>query len=123
MIRFSQRASHPGAAMFATRRYRSTATAVATVLLLAACNGSSDSSKFAASASGEDSVSVGWCDSGGAQVLNAVTARLVGYGTDGSVQPNLAGAIDTDDAKTFRVTLKEGITFSDGSPITAHSFV
>jgi len=31
----------------------------------------------------------------GAQVLNAVTARLVGYGTDGSVQPNLAGAIDT----------------------------
>ncbi|HZE65650.1 MAG TPA: ABC transporter substrate-binding protein [Sporichthyaceae bacterium] len=121
--------------MFATRRYRSTATAVATVLLLAACNGSSDSSKFAASASGEDSVSVGWCDPGGAlipsdvvtscgaQVLNAVTARLVGYGTDGSVQPNLAGAIDTDDAKTFRVTLKEGITFSDGSPITAHSFV
>src|SRR5882724_13206810 len=113
--------------MFATRRYRSTATAVAALLTLAACNGSNNSSKFAASAADGDSVTVGWCDPGGAlipsdvvtscgaQVLNAVTARLVTYGNDASVQPNLAGSLDSDDAKLYRITLKEGITFSDGS--------
>ncbi|HEY2831947.1 MAG TPA: ABC transporter substrate-binding protein [Sporichthyaceae bacterium] len=121
--------------MFALRGYRSTVSAVAALLVLAACSSNNGSSKFAASAVDSDSVTVGWCDPGGAlipsdvvtpcgaQVLNAVTARLVSYGSDGSVQPNLAGAIDTDDAKTYRITLKEGITFSDGSPITAHSFV
>jgi oligopeptide transport system substrate-binding protein len=122
--------------MSAKRRYRSTAAAAAALSLLAACSSAShQASNFAADASDADAVTVGWCDPGGAlipsdvattcgaQVLNAVTARLVSYGNDGSVQPDLAGAIDTDDAKNYKITLKEGLTFSDGSPITAHSFV
>jgi oligopeptide transport system substrate-binding protein len=121
--------------MVALRRYRSTVSAVAALLVVAACSSNNGSGKFAASAVDSGSVTVGWCDPGGAlipsnvvtscgaEVLNAVTARLVSYNDDGSVQPNLAGAIDSDDAKTYRVTLKEGISFSDGSPITAHSFV
>lgn len=59
----------------------------------------------------------------GGRVVDALFAGLVSYTADGGVQNEVAEAITTEDAKTFTVKLKGGWTFTDGSPVTAKSFV
>ncbi|WP_127754816.1 ABC transporter substrate-binding protein [Devosia sp. 1566] len=58
--------------------------------------------------------------------LHAVYENLVTF-TDGdttTVKPGLADApVVSDDAKTFTFTLREGATFSDGSPVTIEDVV
>lgn len=51
-------------------------------------------------------------------IIHAVYDSLVDFGPDGSIQPQAAEVFETDDAITFRVTLREGMTFHDGTPVT-----
>ncbi len=60
---------------------------------------------------------------GGGRILDLVFAGLVYYAADGSAHNEVAESIETEDNKTFTVTLEEGWTFSDGSPVTSSSFV
>jgi peptide/nickel transport system substrate-binding protein len=54
--------------------------------------------------------------------LNAdVCETLVHLGTDFSVEPMLAESWELAGDNTYRFTLRQGVTFSDGSPVTAET--
>lgn len=59
----------------------------------------------------------------GGKILDLVFAGLVYYDADGETHNEVAESIETDDSQNFTVTLEEGWTFSDGSPVTSDSFV
>lgn len=60
---------------------------------------------------------------GGGRLVDLLFAGLVYYGADGSVHNEMAESIETEDSQTYTVKLKEGQTFSDGTPVTSSSFV
>jgi oligopeptide transport system substrate-binding protein len=112
------------------------ATALAGAMLMTACGGSDDESgdSGAAASGGTFSVYIGdpenplvpgnTSESEGSQVLEALWTGLVQYGSDNSVKySGVAESIESDDATTWTVKLKDGWTFHDGTPVTASSFV
>jgi oligopeptide transport system substrate-binding protein len=60
---------------------------------------------------------------GGGLVLQNIFAGLVYYKADGSVENDVAESIETDDAQTFTIKIREGLTFTNGDPVNAESFV
>ena len=60
---------------------------------------------------------------GGGHIVDEIFAGLVSYSTDGSTEMEVAESIESEDNVTWTVTLKDGWTFSDGTPVTANSFV
>ena len=60
---------------------------------------------------------------GGGRVVDLLFAGLVSYKADGSVVNEVAESIETTDNQHFTLTLKDGWTFSDGTPVTADSFI
>ncbi|MCV7125342.1 ABC transporter substrate-binding protein [Mycobacterium lacus] len=62
-------------------------------------------------------------DSNGGRIIDRLFAGLMSYDAKGNPSPEVAQAIETTDNVNFRITLKPGWTFTDGSPVTAHSFV
>jgi oligopeptide transport system substrate-binding protein len=60
----------------------------------------------------------------GGNIIDAFTAKLVHYNSDTAApEMDLAESIDTSDNQNFTVKLKQGVTFQDGTPVTAKSFV
>ena len=60
----------------------------------------------------------------GNQVLSSLWTGLVRYDDKGGVAyTGVADTITSDDSTTWTVTLKDGWTFHDGTPVTAGSFV
>ncbi|MBB1258182.1 peptide ABC transporter substrate-binding protein [Streptomyces alkaliterrae] len=60
----------------------------------------------------------------GGKVLDMVFRGLKRYNPDtGAAEDAMAESIETDDQQNFTVTIKEGWTFSDGTDVTARSFV
>jgi oligopeptide transport system substrate-binding protein len=59
----------------------------------------------------------------GGLVVTNLFAGLVYYDANGAVQNEVAESIESDDNVTWTITLKDGWKFSDGSPVTASSFV
>ena len=60
---------------------------------------------------------------GGGRIVDLVFAGLVSYKSDGTVVNEVAESIETSDNQTFTVKIKDGWTFSDGTPVTADSFI
>ena len=60
---------------------------------------------------------------GGGRIVYLLFAGLYSYAADGSVVNEVAKDITTTDNQTFTVTLNEGWTFSDGTPVTSDSFI
>jgi len=60
---------------------------------------------------------------GGGRIMTQLFAGLVRYNADGSVENEVAESIETEDNQTFTIKLKDGWKFSDGTPVTASSFV
>lgn len=52
-------------------------------------------------------------------ILHSVYDGLLDFGPGGDLQPQAAETFETDDAITFRIKLREGMTFHDGSPVTS----
>ena len=114
-----------------SRRFASLAVGMSAVMALSACSDGGGSS----AEGDENTVTVRGCTPSfpltpaatsstcGLNILNAVTARLVHYSDNGEARTDLAESISTDDAKTWTVRIREGATFSDGTPVTAASFV
>ncbi|HJF14397.1 MAG TPA: ABC transporter substrate-binding protein [Enteractinococcus helveticum] len=60
---------------------------------------------------------------GGGHIVDAIFAGLVSYATDGSTELEVAESIESEDNLTWTIKLNDGWTFSDGTPVTANSFV
>ncbi len=61
-------------------------------------------------------------ETGGGRAIDLLFAGLVSYQKDGSSVNEVAESIESEDNVTWTVTLKDW-SFSDGSPVTAQSFV
>jgi oligopeptide transport system substrate-binding protein len=112
---------------------------IAGAMVLSACGGSSDD-EGSGSAEGEGTaggtytmavnnpenplVPGNTTESEGAQVVKAIWTGLVEYAEDGEVEyTGVADTIESDDNTNWTITLKDGWTFHDGTPVTAQSFV
>ena len=62
-------------------------------------------------------------ETGGGKIMQLLFRGLVTYDDEGTTVNSMAESIETEDSKTFTVTLKEGQTFSNGDPVNASSFV
>jgi oligopeptide transport system substrate-binding protein len=62
-------------------------------------------------------------DSNGGRIINRLFAGLMSYDASGKPSPEVAQSIATTDNVNYRIILKPGWKFTDGSPVTAHSFV
>ncbi|MFK4852871.1 ABC transporter substrate-binding protein [Microbacterium sp. ZW T6_19] len=60
---------------------------------------------------------------GGGLVLQNIFAGLVYYEADGKVVNDLAESIESEDNQTWTIKIKKDQEFSDGTPLTAESFV
>ena len=63
-------------------------------------------------------------ESEGAQVIESLWTGLVEYAPDGAVEyTGVAESIESEDNTNWTITLNDGWTFHDGTPVTAQSFV
>ncbi len=60
---------------------------------------------------------------GGGRLLDSLWAGLVYYKADGTPENDVADSIESTDAQNYTIKLKAGQKFSDGSAVTAKSFV
>jgi len=61
---------------------------------------------------------------GGGKVVNALFSGLVDYRPENAEPYNvMAESIETTDSQVYTVTIKDGWTFHDGTPVTAQSYV
>ncbi|WP_432484876.1 peptide ABC transporter substrate-binding protein [Kineococcus esterisolvens] len=108
----------------------------AAVGTLAACGGSDEEGEGSAegSGSGGDVIANGTepqnplvptntNEVGGGRLLDSLWAGLVYYQADGSPQNDVAESIESADGQNYTITIKPDQTFSDGTPVTASSFV
>ena len=59
----------------------------------------------------------------GSKVISNIFAGLVYYDAEGQVHNEMAESIESEDNQTWTITLKDGWTFTDGTPVTAQSYV
>jgi oligopeptide transport system substrate-binding protein len=107
--------------------------AIASALVLSGCASDDGGNGGGSSSSGVINVSWGEPENplipantnevNGGQVLNNMFSGLVYYKADGSWDYDAAESIESDDFVNWTITLKEGQTFSDGTPVTSDSFV
>ena len=62
-------------------------------------------------------------ETGGGKIVTSMFAGLVSYTAEGEIENDVAESIESDDSQHWTVKLKEGQTFTDGSDVTANSFV
>ena len=62
-------------------------------------------------------------DSNGGRIIDRLFAGLMSYDAAGHPSAEVAQSIETIDNVNYRITLKPGWNFTNGSPVTAHSFV
>lgn len=60
---------------------------------------------------------------GGGRIVDMIYSGLVYYDADGEIHNEVAESIEPEGEKSYRVTLKDGWTFADGTPVTASHFV
>lgn len=125
-----------------TRTTRAMAIAMAGIFALSACGGSddSDSGSGGGSTGGGGASDATWSmyigepenplvpantsETEGGQVVDSLWTGLVTYSNDGAVEYNgVAESVESDDQTTWTITLNDGWTFHDGTPVTAQSFV
>lgn len=100
--------------------------AVLAVVPVAACGGGVLSPDVVLVNGGEPPnplIPTGTNDSLGGRILDRLFAGLMSYDTNGNPLPEVAESVETTDNVNYRIVLKPGWKFTDGSPVTAHSFV
>lgn len=102
------------------------AAAMLTIAALAGCGGGALSPDLVVVNGGEPPnplIPTGTNDSQGGRILDRLFAGLMSYDAAGNPSPEVAQSVDTTDNLNYRIVLKPGWAFTDGSPVTAHSFV
>ena len=113
------------------------ALALAGAMLLSACGGGDDNGS-GGSGGGEGGgtftayigepksplVPGNTTESEGAKVIAALWTGLVGFSQEGEVEySGVAESIESEDNQNWTITIKDGWTFHDGTPVNAQSFV
>ena len=62
-------------------------------------------------------------ENGGGRIIDMINSGLMYYDAEGKAKKDLAESIELEGEKTYRITLKDGMSFSDGTPIKADNFV
>ena len=62
-------------------------------------------------------------ETGGGKIVTSLFAGLVSYTAEGEIENDVAESIESEDSQSWTVKIKEGQTFTDGTPVTAKSFV
>jgi oligopeptide transport system substrate-binding protein len=62
-------------------------------------------------------------EAGGGKIVTSIFAGLVSYTAEGEIENDVAESIESEDKQNWTVTLKDGQKFSDGTDVTASSFV
>jgi oligopeptide transport system substrate-binding protein len=123
-----------------TRATRGLVAASAAALLLTACSGGGGSSSSSSSSSGASGTGTGIVianstepqnplipantnEEGGTKVIESIGAGLVYYDAKGNPHNDLADSISTTDQINYKIAIKSGQKWSDGSPVTAKNFV
>ena len=111
-------------------RIRAAAAAIACGLLaavsLAGCGAGSVRSDVVIVNAGEPQnplIPTNTNDNNGGRIIDRLFAGLMSYDVKGTPVLEVAQSIETTDNVNYRITLKPGWTFTDGTPVTAHSFV
>ncbi|MBE1874217.1 ABC transporter substrate-binding protein [Myceligenerans sp. TRM 65318] len=108
------------------------ATLLAGSLVLSACGGGigeqteGDSEAVITVSSGEPQNPLIPSDTNevyGGLVVRNIFSGLVYYDVNGAVQNEIAASIESDDNVTWTITIEDGWTFTDGTDVTAQSFV
>ena len=102
------------------------AIGVLAVAMLAGCGGGILSPELVVVNGGEPPnplIPTGTNDSLGGRILDRLFAGLMSYDATGQPSAEVAQSIETSDNINYRIVLKGGWKFTDGSPVTAHSFV
>jgi oligopeptide transport system substrate-binding protein len=60
---------------------------------------------------------------GGGLAVKNIFSGLVYYDAEGAAHYEMAESIESEDNKTWTITIQDGWTFSDGTPVTAQSYV
>src|SRR5690606_32821312 len=60
---------------------------------------------------------------GGGRVLDTIFAGLVGYNADGSIENDVAESITQDSPTQVTIKIRDGLTFTNGEPVNADSFI
>ncbi|NHC46807.1 peptide ABC transporter substrate-binding protein [Motilibacter aurantiacus] len=114
---------------------RTAACALALATVLAGCSGGSGDEDDAAVPDGGGRAAIALiepasltppnvAESAGQEIVDALFTGLVDYDESGAPRrTGLASSITTQDRKQWTITLAEGWTFHDGTPITSSSFV
>lgn len=68
-------------------------------------------------------IPTGTNDSNGGRIIDRLFAGLMSYDAVGKPSLEVAQSIESADNVNYRITVKPGWKFTDGSPVTAHSFV
>ncbi|QWL29884.1 peptide ABC transporter substrate-binding protein [Rathayibacter toxicus] len=119
------------------RRYGFGALALvaASTLVLAGCSGSGSSGNGASGSNPAAIISTNGSEpqnpliptntneTGGGLILDQIFAGLVVYDAKGRPQNDGADSIKSDDSQNYTIKLKSGQKFTNGEPVTAHSFV
>src|SRR5262245_11043976 len=114
---------------------RLAALLLAAALTMAGCGGGSDASGSGGDAGGELTFlnfsetptldpALGRNSSGGGQIqLVPIYDMLAEVDADGEITPRLAESVETDDALHWTITLRDGLKFSDGTPLDADAVI
>jgi oligopeptide transport system substrate-binding protein len=62
-------------------------------------------------------------ETGGGKIIDSIFAGLVYYDAKGAPINDVAAAITSDDNTTYTISIKPGLTFTNGEAVTSHSFV
>ncbi|WP_315498562.1 ABC transporter substrate-binding protein, partial [Corynebacterium durum] len=62
-------------------------------------------------------------ENGGGRIIDMINSGLMYYDAEGKAKKDLAESIELEGEKTYRITLKDGMSFSDDTPIKADNFV
>lgn len=60
---------------------------------------------------------------GGGRVLDTIFAGLVSYQADGSIENDVAESITQDSPTQLTIKVRDGLTFTNGEPVNADSFI
>ena len=122
---------------FSSRRMRASGLLLALALGATACGSDNDDGGASPEAGGESSALINvngtepqnqllpanTNETGGGRIMDVLYEGLIRYDENGDPVNAVAESIETEDSKTYTITLKDDQVFSDGSPVTADSFV